>query len=238
MQRRARSCVAVVALIALASGCAGGLDHTRRHSGHETLRIVNATAAPLCEVFVATHDEQLWGRSWTDRPVAPGEHVELALRPDEYMLRVGRCDGRTAVVAYRIALDGDLAVVIHDGYPPDTARVSGRELALPSWSVGRSARGQYPRLVQPGTGTGDQGVEVEVRNRCARDLRVVLGGDPRTQSGTPSTLPAHARLRYFAASGTRLWLVDEHYETISSTELSPDARRVEVSPTCDAFSAS
>ncbi len=233
---RVRSRLAVVALIALASGCAGRLDHARKHNGHETLRIVNATATPLCEVFVATRDEQLWGRSWTERPVAPGEQVELAIRPDEYMLRVGRCDGGTAVVAYRIALDGDLAVVIHDGYPPETVRVSGRALALPSWSVDRTARGQYPRLVQPGK--VDHGVELEVRNRCARDLRVVLGGDPGAHSGTPSTLPAHATLRYFAASGTPLWLVDEHYKTLSSTALSPDARRVEVSPTCDAFSGS
>jgi hypothetical protein len=126
--------------------------------------------------------------------------------------------------------------VIHDGYPPETARASGQELALPSWLLDRTARGAYPRLMQPGA--RDQGVEVEVHNRCAKDLRVVLGGDPRAHSGTPSTLPAHARLRYFAASGTPLWLVDEHYGPLSNTALSPDTRRVEVSPTCDAFSAS
>jgi hypothetical protein len=65
----------------------------------------------------------------------------------------------------------------------------------------------------------------------------VLGGDPQLRSGTPSTLPAHASLRYFAASGTPLWLVDERYQTLSSVELSADTHKLEVAATCDAFTA-
>jgi hypothetical protein len=114
----------------------------------------------------------------------------------------------------------DLALVIHDGYPPtrDDDDIADR-IELPSWTLAPNE--------------GD--VELRVHNRCAKDLRVVLGGDPSVRSGTPSTLPAHAALRYFAPKGTPLWLVDEAYRPQASTSLRRDT--VDVAPTCDAFTA-
>jgi hypothetical protein len=103
-----------------------------------------------------------------------------------------------------------------------------QELALPSWSMDDRAR-----LVVPGSST--DGVELRVKNRCARDLRVVLGGDPSTRSGAPSTLPARATMNYFAPAGTDLWLVDPSYHVVARTELSTTVRHVSVAPTCDAF---
>jgi hypothetical protein len=216
--------------LAAASACATSRDHVREHQGKQTLRLVNATASPICKVHVASGDEQLWGPSWIDQAVAPGAQVDLPVRPDDYILRVGACSGHTTVVAYHVPVDDDLAVVIHDGYPSARSDASTQmpELALPSWSMDDRAR-----LVAPGSSR--DGVELRVKNQCARDLRVVLGGDPSTRSGTPSTLPARASLRYFAPAGTDLWLVDPSYRVVARTELSTEMRHVAVSPTCDAF---
>lgn len=223
--------IAALAVV-VASGCAARMDHAKRYEGPETLRVVNATSAPICELFVGQRDEQLWGRSWISKSIAPGEHVDLAVRADDYMLRAG-CGTHTAVVAYRVAVDGDLALVIHDGFPPTRGDDTfAQHVELPSWTT-MPARGTYPRLAAPGAST--EGVELQVHNRCAKDLRVVLGGDPSVRSGTPSTLPAHAVLRYFAPQGTPLWLVDDRYRPIASTSLRRDT--VDVAPTCDAFAA-
>jgi hypothetical protein len=215
-------------LVALASACASAPEHRRAHAGGQTLRVVNATATPVCDVHVASRDSKLWGPSWIDTPVPAGEHVDLAVRPDDYMLRVGDCTGGTKVVAYRVRLEGDLAIVIHDGYLREPALAPMPALALPSWHHDRSARQTLP-------GTDDSGVELKVRNHCAMDLRVVLGGDPKAQSGVPSTMPANATLRYYAPEGTTLWLVDSAYEVVAQTELSSATKHVEIAPTCDAF---
>lgn len=220
-----RAPIAVLALVVV-SGCAARMDHARRYEGPETLRVVNATSAPICELYVGQRDEHLWGRNWIRKSIAPGEHVDLALRPDDYMLRAG-CGNQTALVAYRVAVDGDLALVIHDGYPPTTRdEAFADRVDLPTWTTW-----QHARLAGPNEGD----VELRVHNRCAKDLRVVLGGDPSVRSGTPSTLPAHAALRYFAPEGTQLWLVDEAYRPVASTSLRSDT--VDVAPTCDAFTA-
>ncbi|MCX4247952.1 hypothetical protein [Paraliomyxa miuraensis] len=216
-----------IALVAVGA-CASTRDHVREHQGTQTLRLVNATAAPICKVHVASRDERLWGPSWIDGAVAPGEQVELAVRPDDYILRVGSCSGHTTVVAYHVPVDDDLAVVVHDGYPSAATDPGMSELALPSWIMD-----EHARLVVPGAST--DGVELRVNNQCARDLRVVLGGDPSTRSGAPSTLPARASLDYFAPVGTDLWLVDPSYRVIARTELSASTRRVAVAPTCDGF---
>jgi hypothetical protein len=220
--------LAVLAL-ATASACATSREHIREHQGKQTLRLVNATATPICKVHVASRDEHLWGPSWIDDAVAPGAQVDLLVRPDDYILRVGSCSGHTKLVAYHVPVDDDLAVVIHDGYPqPVQAGARMPELALPSWSMD-----EHARLVVPGAST--EGMEVRVKNRCARDLRVVLGGDPSTRSGAPSTLPARATMSYFAPAGTDLWLVDPSYQVLARTELSSEDRHVAVAPTCDAF---
>jgi hypothetical protein len=116
--------------------------------------------------------------------------------------------------------------VIHDGYPPPREHGAFADrIELPSWTK------RYTHAPKRAV----SGVELAVHNRCARDLRVVLGGDPSQRSGTPSTLPAHAVLVYSGPVGTPLWLVDEAYRPIASTPLEGDARDVEITPTCDAF---
>jgi len=212
-----------------ATACATGRDHVREHRGSQTLRLVNATGSSICSVHVASREEQLWGPSWVEEAVEPGGQVDLSVRPDDYMLRVGACSGQTTVVAYHVPVDEDLAVVVHDGYPSERAEAEMSELALPSWS-----KDEHARLVVPGS-SEDDGVELRVKNECARDLRVVLGGDPSLRSGAPSTLPARASLRYFAPAGTDLWLVDPSYRVVARTELSTELRQVAVAPTCDAF---
>jgi hypothetical protein len=224
---RSRTPVAALVLAVLASGCAARMDHARRYSGPKTLRVVNATAKPICELYVAQRDEHLWGHNWIDGTIAPGGHVDVAVRPDDYMIRAS-CDRFTALVAYRVAVDGDLELVIHDGYPPARSDDGFADrIELPSWTK------RYTHMPKRAV----SGVELEVHNRCARDLRVVLGGDPLLRSGTPSTLPAHAVLVYSAPAGTPLWLVDEAYRPIASTPLA-NAGDVEITPTCDAFTTS
>ena len=228
-----RAPIAALAVV-VASGCAARMDHARRYEGPETLRVVNATSAPICELYVGQRDEHLWGRNWISKSIAPGEHVDLAVRSDDYMLRAG-CGTHTALVAYRVAVDGDLALVIHDGYPPTRGDDTfANRVELPSWTARHPHRGGS-RLAAPDT--GDDGVALQVHNRCAKDLRVVLGGDPSVRSGTPSTLPAHAALVFFATPGTPLWLVDEAYRPIARTPLDGNARAIEIAATCDAFAA-
>lgn len=189
---------------------------------------MNATATPVCDLHVARRNEKLWGPSWIDAPIPAGERVDLAVRPDDYMLRVGDCSGKTKVVAYRVPIEGDLAIVIHDGYLGESSPEPMPALALPSWHYDRHGRHTMPRVA-------DGGVELKVRNHCALDVRVVLGGDPKAQSGAPSTMPANATLTYYAPEGTALWLVDSAYEVVAQTELSSATKHVAIAPTCDAF---
>jgi hypothetical protein len=230
-RRIARWTSALSCVVAL-SACASVREHVSEHQGKQTLRLVNATATPICEVHVASEREHLWGPSWISEPVAAGGHVDLPVRPDDYILRVGDCHGGTKVVASHVPIEGDLAVVVHDGYPRAVEASPMRQLALPAWTF---VDGDARHLA---SATARSGVELRVQNRCALDLRVVLGGDPKAQTGAPSTLPARATLEYYAPEGTDLWLVDPEYNVVARTELSDDQRRVSVAPTCDAFIAS
>jgi hypothetical protein len=83
----------------------------------------------------------------------------------------------------------------------------------------------------------ERSVDVTVTSRCARDLRVVLGGDPQGRTGEPSTVPAGSFARYSAPESTPLWIVDAQYHPVSSATLDAEHPKLEITETCDGWTA-
>jgi hypothetical protein len=208
-------------------------DHRTRQEGPNTLRVVNATRTPLREVYLAPTKSTLWGKNWIAREIPSGAHVDLPLRPDAYVMRLGDCSGGTALVVYHFDVDDDADFVVHDDYgtPPPSRDVT--QLAFPTSKHLHDAQLRHISPARP----GEPSVAVTVTSRCARDLRIVVGGDPGGRTGVPSTVPARSFARYTAPVSTPLWIVDAEYRPVSSTTLRADRPKIEITPSCDAWTA-
>ena len=219
--------------VALAVLCACRPDHRTRQRGPATLRLVNATEVPLCEVYLAPTKSNLWGGNWIEQEISAGEHMDLPLRPDSYMMRISNCRGGTALVVYHFDVEDDVDFVIHDGYDTPAPSRETVQLAFPTSKHLDSHEQRH--VVSPGV--GERSVDVTVTSRCARDLRIVVGGDPAGRTGVPSTVPAQSFARYSAPESTPLWIVDAAYRPLSGTTLRADQPKIEITPTCDAWTS-
>lgn len=98
-----------------------------------------------------------------------------------------------------------------------------------------SASGGSASRTSSGGGTpGASGWSLELKNNCAKTVRLFLGQKPKFGSGTSTTLGSNTISSYSGRDGDMIWIVDEHDNGLSS--LSPSGRqRMQITSSCSGF---
>jgi hypothetical protein len=74
-------------------------------------------------------------------------------------------------------------------------------------------------------------VSVNIRSRCDKTVRVFFGDKPKFGSGTTSSISSNSIQSHSFRVGDQMWIVDEHDNGVSNTQISSSTREIEVSCT-------
>jgi hypothetical protein len=80
-------------------------------------------------------------------------------------------------------------------------------------------------------------VFVTLRNSCSNTVKVFYGADPKSSSGTESSLSGNSIENHSFRPGDMMWLLDESGNGIASTSAGPGMREIEVTASCTGLSA-
>lgn len=72
-------------------------------------------------------------------------------------------------------------------------------------------------------------VSVTIRSSCGKTVRVFFGDKPKFGSGTTSSISSNSVQSHSFRAGDQMWIVDEHDNGISNTQVSSSTREIEVS---------
>ncbi len=80
-------------------------------------------------------------------------------------------------------------------------------------------------------------VSVTIRSRCGKTVRVFYGDKPKFGSGTTSSVSSNSVESHSFRAGDQMWIVDEHDNGISNTQVSSGTREIEISSSCSGLVA-
>lgn len=87
------------------------------------------------------------------------------------------------------------------------------------------------------TNTSSGPVSVTIRSRCGRTVRVFYGDKPKFGSGTTSSVSSNSVESHSFRAGDQMWIVDDHDNGISNTQVSSGTREIEISASCSGLVA-
>jgi hypothetical protein len=88
-----------------------------------------------------------------------------------------------------------------------------------------------PKAASPSGGS----VSVKIRSRCSKTVRVFYGEKPKYGSGTNSSISSNSVQNHSFRTGDMMWIIDDHENGLSSTQVSANTREIEISSTCNGF---
>ncbi len=226
-----------------------------QYAGQSPVRVVNQTGSALCSVQVArvgdfNIDNWLSG----EKPVAPGEVIELGLLPQSgYMVSVASCDALLQAGADGLDLSAPVELVIVEagkevqGGPPaegferrtlQALRFEPRPVAAASFEAPRQDPFPTPDQGAPARATPQPQsafFSLTLKNNCRETVPMFIGDKPRFGSGTSTSIGSNTISSFSGNAPETFWITDKSGNGVSAFTVSPGSHRMQILSSCAGF---
>ncbi|MBI2894501.1 MAG: hypothetical protein HYY06_13195 [Deltaproteobacteria bacterium] len=103
------------------------LRFSQTYAGQTPIRVLNASARPICFVHVAPAGQVQWGDDWlgANETIPSGTMRQIGVAPGMYNVRLDDCSHSPLQLLMAVDLTGPREIVIHEGAPPAIPPTAG-----------------------------------------------------------------------------------------------------------------
>lgn len=235
--------------------------YSRMYAGPVAVRVLNASARPICFVHVSPAGQGDWGDDWlgSSETIPSGMMRQLGVAPGVYDVRLDDCQQSPVQMQMAVDLRAPVELVVFESAPPPLAPTPGfarlqlvamrplpqasyassssSEPAPPAVSFDGGGRGAAP---EPATPAGPEHYSLTLHNSCSQTVGLYHGtggGRPPFATGTYGSIGSNTTESFSGFAPETFWIVDESRNGVSSFTASGGSQRIEITSGCSGFAA-